>query len=664
MLGGPWLELIALVGGTVHSMAPGVAPEVATVVIDGERIVAVGRDVEIPEGARRIDASGWHLIPGLIDGFAYFDPDHDPLYVAAGVTLVRDHGNDLGTIFDLREGASRERIPGPALSIAGAVIDGMPPSTSEALILRDAQEVAAKLPQLLGEEVDFLAFQSNLSRDAWHKLIELAHAANLQVWGPAPEDVTLARILELRQDGLLFLDALRPPSARWDQVQPGELEPTVLRVAEAGLRVVPLLRASARLVDDPGADAAEFAWLGPQYVGLWRGELEARRKAFDEDLMRRGAAVLAAQRALVARLHRSGVPLVPGSGAPHPWLLPGRGLHRELAEWQAAGIEPREVLRLATAGAASALALEDRGTIEPGKIADLVALARDPAQGAAALEEIAMVVVRGRALAREDLDALLERARREAAREQAAAQRPVEVQPPRLPEGEVLLAGYSESGTPAGRLAGERWAVVREADGAIDFCGRRVVPGGSGDRGVEVEVRQRLVKGELESFQVALRTAGHELVVRGLWTANRFRVERRRDGAFLDNDDAREHVAAVDVGSLTTLMLVNHARSEGKFPVLVLQEGLQMEVVGWKLDRDEKGDVRLATHEGLKLASFRPDGSLVRAYEQKGSGAVETITREVDDRGGAGLPVSEAAKRRVEASAPTPPGAAGGAKKE
>ena len=664
MLPVPWLDLIALVGGTVHSMAPGAAPEVATVVIDGERIVAVGRDAEIPEGARRIDASGWHLIPGLIDGFAYFDPDHDPLYVTAGVTLVRDHGNDLGTIFDLREQASRERTPGPALSIAGAVIDGMPPSTSEALILRDAREVAAKLPQLLGEGVDFLAFQANLSRGAWAKLIELAHAASLQVWGPAPEDVTLAQILELRQDGLLFLDALRPQSARWDQVQPDELEPTVGRIAEAGLRIVPLLRASARLIDDPGAEPAELAWLGPQYVGLWRGELEARRKALDEGLLNRGTAALEAQRALVARLHTAGVPLVPGSGAPHPWLLPGRGLHRELAEWQAAGIEPGEVLRLATAGVASALGLEERGTLEPGKIADLVALARDPAQGVDALEEIAMVVVRGRALAREDLDALREGARREAARERAEAERPVEVQAPRLPEGEVLLSGYSESGTPAGRLAGERWAVVREADGAIHFCGRRVVPGGSGDRGVEVEVRQRLVKGELDSFQVTLRTAGHELVVRGLWTANRFRVERRRDGAFLDNDNAGEHVVAVDAGSLTTLMLVHHARGEGPFPVLVLHEGLEMEVVRWRLDRDPKADIRLATHEGLKLASFAPDGSLLRAYERRGSAAVETVTRDADNRGGAGLPLSEAAKRRVEAGAPAEAGAAGGVKKD
>src|SRR5690606_17094333 len=102
--------------------------------------------------------------------------------------------------------------------------------------------------------------------------------------------------------------------------------------------------------------------------------------------------------------------LVPGSGTPNPWLMPGTGLHEELAIWVAAGIPPIEVLAYATAGAAEALGIDDeRGTLRAGLVADLLVVGADPRQGLATLRRPTHVVLRGRVLDREELDGLMAR---------------------------------------------------------------------------------------------------------------------------------------------------------------------------------------------------------------------------------------------------------------
>src|SRR5688572_16605409 len=92
-------QVTAYTGATVHTFVPDAEPVVATIVVDVDRIVAIGPDVEIPADARRVDLSGFHVVPGLIDGFVNHDPDHDRLYVSAGVTCVRDTGNERTRIF-------------------------------------------------------------------------------------------------------------------------------------------------------------------------------------------------------------------------------------------------------------------------------------------------------------------------------------------------------------------------------------------------------------------------------------------------------------------------------------------------------------------------------------------------------------------------------------
>jgi len=251
--------------------------------------------------------------------------------------------------------------------------------------------------------------------------------------------------------------------------------------------------------------------------------------------------------------------------------------------------------------------------------------------------------LRGRLLERAELDQRVAAVRSRVLEEREAAERPIEVPPPRMPEGQVLLSGYAETSGAGGRIAGERWAIVRGANGDLTFCGRRRVP----TAGIEVEVAQTLRKDQLLALAVTLHSGGHEITVLGQVVAGQMRVERRVDGGFIDTKAARENIAAVDVSSVTTLMLLAHARGEGALPILRFDEALELEVVRWDLALQEDGGHWLRTPNGRKFAAFRPDGALKAAGDWQGSGFSKIESRSIDAQGGPGLPLPEGKRELV-----------------
>ena len=192
------------------------------------------------------------------------------------------------------------------------------------------------------------------------------------------------------------------------------------------------------------------------------------------------------------------------------------------------------------------------------------------------------------------------------------------------------------------------------------FLGRRVMPGGPQRPGIEVETRQVARKGRLDSFHVELRTGGHELVVDGVLVGSQMRVERRLDGAFIDNNAAREALVAIDVSSVTTLLLLAHIGEEGPLPILRFDEALELEVVRWDLKLEEDGDHALRTPNGFKLASFEENGALRAGLEVAGAAQTQVVSTEIETYGGPGLPLPDAKRALVRARArgrggPRPP---------
>lgn len=637
-----FLELVALVGGTVHSMVPGSEPALANVVLrDGLIEAVLAPDAPLPETARHIDVAGKHVVPGLIDGMVYFDPGHDALYVAQGVTTIRDLGGDPVRAMLGRAPEARDRVPGPYLLTAGAVIDGDPPSSTEAVILRTVDMANDLLPILLNEGIDLVSVQLNLSRDPFLRTLELAHERKIEVWGPVPRAVSLQDALTAGMDGVLFLERCLPEGVGWEKVQPGGLKPAVDALSASHAAVVPVLNATALRLKLPVEGELDLHLLDPLYEAQWKGELNFRKSLRDDAFLRTGERIVKKQAELLGSLRAAGVRLLPGSAAPLPWLFPGVALHDELDLWEKAGIPPEELLALATRGAAEILELDaERGTLAPGKVADVLVVAKDPRAGIAALRSPELVIVRGQVLDRAALDDRLATVRLGLDERRADLAKPIVVEPPDVPEGAVVLRGLVEVLSVGQRIRAERYAVVREPDGALTYCGRTIYKSQEGQGPHEMTVLQRTREGKLDEFEVTLKTDEDVALSHGLWVGDELRIDRRLNEAKVDTKRVRERIACIDIGSITTSLLLTQLVREDSFQIVTFHELLEPELALWIMVYGGEGRLMhsVRTHKGVIRFESTKLGSVEFQRNAISGGSIETILIEEDGLGGAGLP--------------------------
>ena len=166
------------------------APAPATVLIEAaHRRRRSGRGD--PEDAQRIELTGLHLVPGLTDGFATFDPDHDALWLSAGVTRVRDGGSPVGEMVPERAPGMRDRHPGPDLLIGSPIFVSSTSGRGDGFVLGPAEQAAEQVAELLelmgnaGATFDYFQHDGSLdgTRCAW-----CARRAWPRAWSPGAGD--------------------------------------------------------------------------------------------------------------------------------------------------------------------------------------------------------------------------------------------------------------------------------------------------------------------------------------------------------------------------------------------------------------------------------------------------------------------------------------------
>ena len=251
-----------------------------------------------------------------------------------------------------------------------------------------------------------------LRRDVFDAIVDAADAADIPFAGHVSTDVGLLHTLEQGQvtidhlDGfmpLLVDDSIELPDGAADFFGLGlgpafdrdRLPDVVAATKASGAWVVPTETPMENMADARTDLAAllerdETAYLPPGLLANYRGRLEQAAAPFEAD------AFLAARKALIAALHRGGVPVLLGSDAPQIMNVPGFSLHRELEAMVAAGT---------TSPAAFFQAAGAFGVIAPGAEASFVLLRRNPIVDIARTREIEGVMVRGRWLDRAFLDA-------------------------------------------------------------------------------------------------------------------------------------------------------------------------------------------------------------------------------------------------------------------
>lgn len=414
-----------------------------TVVITGDRITSISEteQFQAPKNARVIDARGQYLIPGLWDMHVHsafgdwFPGGRDiilPLFIANGVTGARDMGGDTPILLEWRKQIADGRIIGPRMVISGPMLDGYLPDgklrfPSSVAITTPASAVAA-VDLLRTEGVDFIKVQSVISHDAYLAAAAEAHRKGLPIVGHVPDKVRIAEVVEAGQKSIEHLMGIfEGCSKEEDKFIKGEGSLKLLLTTQDQQRCDSLIKL---LSQSQTWQVPTLAW---QRGGTFLDQRDLKHQPLDKyvpaywrdvtwrhfteemmpDLLRDPLELrqdyFARNLQMVGAMHRAGVPFMAGTDtAPGVYIMPGFSLHDELANFVEAGFTPMESLETATSNPAKFLGMEGSlGSVEPGKIADLVLLSADPLKDIRNTQKINAVVADGRLFDRVALDQIL-----------------------------------------------------------------------------------------------------------------------------------------------------------------------------------------------------------------------------------------------------------------
>jgi imidazolonepropionase-like amidohydrolase len=414
-----------------------------TAVITGDHITSVSDTANFhsPKNARVIDGTGQYLIPGLWDMHVHsafgdwFPGGRDiilPLFIANGVTGVRDMGGDAPVLLEWRKEATDGQIIGPRMIISGPMLDGYLPNgklrfPSSIAITTPASAVAA-VDWLKTQGVDFIKVQSVISHDAYLAAAAEAHKQGLPIVGHVPDKVRIKEVVKAGQKSIEHLMGIfEGCSTEEDKFIKGEGNLKLLLTTQDQQRCQSLTNLLAQnqtwqvptLAWQRGGTFLDQRDLKHQpldkYVPVYWRDVTWRRFT-DEmmpDLLRDPLALrqeyFMRNLQMVGALHHAGVPFMAGTDtAPGVYIMPGFSLHDELANFVEAGFTPMESLQTATSNPAKFLGVEASfGSVEPGKIADLVLLSANPLENIRNTQKINVVIAHGRLFDRAALDQIL-----------------------------------------------------------------------------------------------------------------------------------------------------------------------------------------------------------------------------------------------------------------
>ena len=444
---------------SVVDVASGAVADGRTVVVEGSRIaaVAIPGDLRLGEGVERIDGGGGYLIPGLWDmhvhEFSAFFAPALPLYIANGVTGVRDMWGELPVAADAREAVAAGERVGPRAVVAGNITDGGNPWFPGSVVVDSPERARAAVDSLVGAGAGFIKVYSALEADAFTAIAAQAAARGVDVAGHVPFSVTArqasdagmrsmthmfgvvegcssndaevrsmrADALALRAEGREFADPFFGTDLYrgiLDAADDGLCGELLTHLAANGTWLTPtlaVLRTMASLARLRDEDDPRMQYMPQAIVAGWMTPFPGQASDTPEDTETREA-FLARQLAVTGMAAAAGVGILAGTDTPNPFVYPGFSIHDELELLVQAGLSPREALAAATAAPAEFLGAADSlGAVVEGKLADLVLLEANPLDEIGNTRRISAVVANGRFFGREALDALLEEVRAERA---------------------------------------------------------------------------------------------------------------------------------------------------------------------------------------------------------------------------------------------------------
>jgi len=388
----PATSVIAIVGATLIDGRGGPVVTDSVVLIRGDRIVEAGKreTVKVPSGAEVFDAKGLTLVPGLIDSHFHIDGD-DPLpalYLSHGVTSLRDPGQWI----EAYDAARKASAPVPRLFLCGPHLDSPPPAyPADSYIVRDADETRLAVNRFIDNGASAIKVYYRLPLALAKVAIETAHARGVPVMGHL-------EIVDARDAIAAGIDGIEHTTSFGTALLP-------LRDAEKYRQAV--------LADNNARREGRYqVWNAidlttPQAKSLFRLIVDRgvvvsptlavfERQPGDKETTAVHVHAFKQMEAFVGLANKAGAKIVVGSHSDVPHAKRGWAYQRELELLVDSGLTPMQAIVAGTLENARYFHAADRlGSIESGKLADLVLVEGDPSKDISKMRRIKRVMLNG-----------------------------------------------------------------------------------------------------------------------------------------------------------------------------------------------------------------------------------------------------------------------------
>jgi imidazolonepropionase-like amidohydrolase len=388
---------LAIVGGRMIDVATGQSTDDAVILISGGKILKVGAKtaVTVPAGAKVIHAEGKTILPGLWDMHAHFEQaEWGPAYLAAGVTTVRDCGNEFNYINAVKRAIDAGEGVGPHILKAG-IIDGPGPLGLGVIRANTTQQAVAEVRRYKDSGFVQIKIYSSVTPPVVKAICDEAHRLGLTVTGHIPEGMNLIQGVDSGMDMVNHIQYVasivkwsKDRQILWNDSQ------TVAAldfIKDHGVVLDPTLGVFElifRSLSDSITNMEPAFYTLPEplqvlfrTMGMPAANAE-KYKPYFQNLER-----------LVKVLHDKGVPIVAGTDMG----FPGYSVDRELELYVEAGLTPLEALRTATV--VPALVMKQAGmsgSLLPGRAADIIIVDGDPLHHIRDIRRVKVVIKDGK----------------------------------------------------------------------------------------------------------------------------------------------------------------------------------------------------------------------------------------------------------------------------
>lgn len=396
------------------------------------------------ESVTLLDAENKFVMPGLWDMHVHFRGGDSlitenknllPLFLAYGITTVRDAGGDMtSSVLQWKEDIKQGTLAGPTIFTSGPKLDGPNPAWAGSLQVEDEQDIVKALDSLESLGVDYVKmYDGSLTKEAFYGIIREAKKRNLKTTGhmPLTADILEAARLGLSgsehmfyllkscspiQDSLTQLNlGFGMLGAVFDTYDPTLAQEVYEKLGDQDFYVTPtqaVVEILAEISETDHSKDSLLAYMGDGIIKTYQGRVEKSKKAAALGSRNLYEDILTLTPQYIPAMNSAGIHILTGSdaGAFNSYCYPGESLINELLLLVEAGLTPQEALKASVMNGPQFFGLEKYyGSIEVGKVADLILLDKNPLENIDNIKTLAKLVKNGKGYDKKEILGLLKR---------------------------------------------------------------------------------------------------------------------------------------------------------------------------------------------------------------------------------------------------------------